>query len=547
MGNSTLKVEHSLPQADKLIPSKVQLGVGVLLIGSICAARKVWQHVKLAMLADTELYDLILKMPPFPVGGNLDNSWSVDISAPNISNKVDVSLQVPDFWTASRKHRKNVAFCGQYNAGKTKLISLLTGRKYPHSSVLHTDGISAVYEEARNMMLFDSAGTDVVADSHLGDVEADFGLELMERFCSKVLMCTSSIFVYVIAKYTRAEMRRVWGHLKELESSDRADMTVVYNLRAAMSEVEAKRQFQKIIDGFKAHFMRSGQDGWSFQSKHDNVAVHHWALVNDDMPWGKQCNKSQMSSIWGHLETLNAAQTQDQSPCNMFLAAMGQVMPTFVVSCASAVRVDYADISQTESTPTRRVRKVGDCHRYVSFGRFIFGLPNGGLSMRNALQPAANRRLEERDQGYEPLVCVQRTQSEPRLHYVMVDVPNCVDMHKVGADDEVPPGVGKVTVEKDVQNGQFFCTRVTITKVPSSKGRKDATVEKFASFAFGEQQGEFIFEYPPNPRRSSVIEGCDNSPVTHSVKYQSHSVKEGLLTLIMEETVPKSSSLSDAF
>jgi len=140
------------------------------------------------------------------------------------------SSEVLELWLQEQKWFKCIAISGQFNAGKTLLLSALTGRSFPSGNNVSTQGISAVHVKEQNMLLLDSAGTDSVETRHLSDKEGDTLEEIREHFCSEILMDMSTNFVHVVGKLTRQSMRGLWCHLKRIQQRQKSDMTVVYNL-----------------------------------------------------------------------------------------------------------------------------------------------------------------------------------------------------------------------------------------------------------------------------------------------------------------------------
>merc|ERR1719174_1985197 len=101
-------------------------------------------------------------------------------------------------------------------------------------------------------------------------------------------------------------------------------MTVVYNLRDESDEHSAREAFRRIGEGFEQSIMTKRD--FRFQTKHGQVAIHHWMIVDNRSPWGKSLNAKQIPLIWQHLETLNAAHTQDACPKDYVRTALSQAL-----------------------------------------------------------------------------------------------------------------------------------------------------------------------------------------------------------------------------
>lgn len=416
------------------------------------------------------MYDLRVM---FPIFNENSSKWTVDIEVPGGNHS-----EAEKLWSERGQWFKCIAVTGQFNAGKSLLLSTLTDRSLPSGNHVSTRGISAVHMKDKNILLLDSAGADFVDAKHLKDMEGDTLEEIREHFQSEILMDMSTNFVHVVGKLTRHSMRGLWCQLKRLQKRKRADLTVVYNLYPHDHDIDKVRQkANKIIEGYGNLVKAQDAATWSFKTIHEGTAksqiiVHHWFWLDDKWSKGWKINRDRVPLLWAAFDALPGAQPLTTE--KTLRRALETVIPKFVVPQGMK-----GDIVFEGGTAAPKA-KPGE---YSCMGKFQVTLQNEARMQHVSLVTDVRRRLIQAHNGFLPTARIFRSREE---HLILIDAPYCVLSGQPHAE-----GQGVITVEsKAIKN--WNCVHISITKTPflddSYRKRGDSAPE---------QSGTYSLYHPP--------------------------------------------------
>jgi len=448
------------------------------------------------------------------------SKWTVDIEVPADANSAETLdlLDNPKQWT------KCIAFTGQFNVGKTMLLSMLCGRPFPSGDNVSTDGISIAFVKDKGLMLLDSAGTDHVQPEHFASLNSDSAEETRENFVSEVVMEMSSVFVHVVAKLTRPAMRRLWGHLASIQMKKRSDLTVLYNLYPHEENMAVvKKQVQDIVSGYGNAVDFSEE--WSFITNHDGVQVHHWFFLSNNWRQGREINKKQLHLLWPHLLGL-AGVRQEKSTRDVVERTLKNIIPSYVVPSGCCADVLFQKSSEDSGVVSSRDYKL--------IGKFEITLPPGALMQNPKLFLDGSGRLKPGNDGFHPAVRIFE-KTDKSEHVILIDATNCVFR------ETAAPGQGQIIVEEDCHRGNFSCTRIEIKK----ELYLQTDLGKSGDDEVAEDAGVFEMFYPPaiasteTEADGDVAEGNDVSlgPLT----FRSAEYINGMLIVRMERANSKQS------
>lgn len=484
-----------------VVISSVQAGsccLAGIFTSVICAAKKFGFR---SASPRRNLYDLRIMIPTF----DKEDKWTAEIEIP-VGGKSSEGMEL---WTEQGKWSKVVAFTGQFNAGKTMILCLLTDREFPSGGKVSTLGISAVYVPDQDMVLLDSAGTDFVQTDHLADMGADTLEEFREHFCSDVLMDMSDNFVHVVGKLDRPAMRSLWAHLARISKTKKRDFTIVYNLYPHSHDLTVvKDRKQKIIEGY-GDSLESEED-WTFITCHnegsEQVLVHHWFWLDDNWSTGHKINLAQIPKFWERLQTLDPSDKNDgKSTQDITIASLANITPRYMVPQGSTCEVTSQEITMD---PQAKLGKPYNTSMKVDVNLLL-----GARMQHVILVPNLHGQFVQAHDGFQP--GVRRFCSAEGEHWILVDAPNCVlaDASNLPKkfqysifDARQPKKNEGVISIKMTTSGQWRRVHISITKVPYLKVEDYERDDGYAA----EQQGEFSLYHPPKDSTgfSSTLEFC---------------------------------------
>jgi len=216
-----------------------------------------------------DVYDLVVNATSLKA---ISHGWEV-----NCSN--DVLL--------SRFQGRSVGFIGSYDVGKTYIIDLATGRKYPVGISKTTLGISvALYEDK---LFLDSEGFSRATRYHIEDRLAS------DAFLQQMIIQLSDVVVYVVGPLQTIDVPSINSIYQEVVKLSRAEnakkLVLVHNFKDYTETADVERHIEDdIISPFKG--VQSRGTGCK-QKKYvsHNGKVEHIIFAHASSKAGNEYNK----------------------------------------------------------------------------------------------------------------------------------------------------------------------------------------------------------------------------------------------------------------